>query len=266
LNDGNFAFARAEAPGTSPFSIDRSFAKTNAEKHAFGACKVQHRNVGTIGSIKLIYNVASLKVYHNDALCFENAHVSLPSQYYFGVSSQSDEIPDSHELFGVHVSSVPTEHQPQAQAYHSPPVAEAHPQQGSGSQDALAMQQALKALSSDVAIVKSQLTQMDQIKETLSRLQEAVHRTDATVSSIQSTPKNQAQIGHLEASLKDLSSQVSRVNDRFVSLEKHVQQQLEQSRSKQSGGVYVLIAAQIILLGLYTIYRKRRDAAKSKFL
>ncbi|ORY85120.1 concanavalin A-like lectin/glucanase domain-containing protein [Protomyces lactucae-debilis] len=249
LNDGTFAFARAEAP----------------EKHAFGACKIAHRNVGTISSIKLVYNVATFKVYHNDALCFENTHLSLPEHYYFGVSSQSGEMPDSHELFSFNVGAVPTEHA----AANIKPAQSA--QQGTSQSetnhiDQSGVQTALDGLRQELAQLKTQMAQVEQLRQSLSSMQSTLQRTESTVSSIQASAVGNSGTAHLETTLKDLAAQVARMNDRFALLEKDVQKQLELHQSKQSSGVYVLIAAQVAMFVLYAIYRKRREEAKSKFL
>lgn len=82
LNDGNLAYAQAEKPGST----------------AFGMCSFNYRNLAVPTRISVQYFANVFRVERDGDLCFENHNVYLPPRMNFGITAQTEESPDAHEI------------------------------------------------------------------------------------------------------------------------------------------------------------------------
>jgi hypothetical protein len=94
LNDGHWSF----------------FSREETSSRHSGSCFHNYRNTEHHVHIRVIYEKNSLEVWidsqkkgFNFEKCFQIDHANLPTDYYFGVSSQTSELPDNHELISVDV-------------------------------------------------------------------------------------------------------------------------------------------------------------------
>lgn len=264
LNDRSTQYGKLESAGGNPFSLNRDFAKTDAEKNAFGSCSFKYRNVGTISSIKVSYNPTSLKVTHNDQLCFENFDVALPTGHYFGVSSQSAELPDSHELFQMQVT---------AQS-HISGMKQAVPERGSvkSSANAIhdspaaldsAMQKIITKLISDSDKMTNRIEELTQMKATIDRIESQLQQISLGSGGQQQQQQQQngqpgVQLsGALKSMYEDLLRQIKGMEDKFLQMERHIEKQTEHVVASLPPvakplwtAVYFLIFVQLVICGV----------------
>lgn len=92
FNDGGWSYASTDNP---------------ISKEAAG-CYENYRNTEKPVHIRLIYNHNTLELWldthghgKNYRQCFAIDRVNLPSDYYFGVSSSTGDLPDDHDLLSV---------------------------------------------------------------------------------------------------------------------------------------------------------------------
>ena len=79
-------------------------AHSSLESLAFGHCDYAYRNLGRPSRLR-VTNHDGLTVSIDDKQCFRTDRVSLPSNYYFGVTAATGENPDSFEVNKFVVSS-----------------------------------------------------------------------------------------------------------------------------------------------------------------
>ena len=76
----------------------------NVESLAFGHCDYQYRNRGDPSHLTIKSSSAGLEVTIDDQPCFSTNTVTLPSDYFFGMTGSSNDPPDSFEVYGFHLS------------------------------------------------------------------------------------------------------------------------------------------------------------------
>lgn len=261
LNDRTTSYAKLESAGASPFSLDRLFTKTDAEKHSFGKCSFAYRNLGTISSIQISYNPSSLKVTHDGELCFENHNVALPTGHYFGVSSASSELPDSHELFAAVIASgshVPTT-QRQEGSRERVPLKSPDTQKNSDTPAALdsAMQRVVSKLISDSDKMASRIEEIAQLKTIVEKMAISLSNLETSVGAMHNgapvaDPTFSPKIMH-----ERLAQEIRGMEAKFLQMEKHIERQtdhivasLPPVAGPLKNAVYVIIFVQIILCGV----------------
>ena len=217
---------------------------------------------------------------HDDEICFENFDVVLPLGNYFGVSAQSTEQADSHELFGWTLT--PTSHakgvkpsanaatQQQEKARERPQVPTSAPIPAGGEDT---MQKIMQKLLNDNERLTARVEELSAMKTTVERIESILSRLDGSVSALQhgvpaSDPNFSPKLVY-----EDLSKQIRAMEDKFVQMEKHIEKQTSHivaalpppANGPIKIAVYVLVLVQVILGTAYIMYRKRTEE-KSKFL
>lgn len=278
LNDRSTEFAKLDSAGGNAFSLDRDFAKTAAETNAFGSCSIKYRNLGTPSSIKMSYNDGSLKVVHDDTLCFENYDLQLPSNYYFGASGQSGEFADSHELFGYTVTAGSHEKTVKPAPAASPGVVRKPlvtsselPKNPDGS--SVSIQQIMQKLTFDSDRMAAQIADMAKMKLALERIEAIMARLDGSITAMQHGVPSSDPNFSPKVVYEDLSKQIYAMEDKFVQMEKHIEKQTSHivaslpppANGPVKNAVYVLVLVQVILGAAYIVYRRRTEE-KTKFL
>ncbi|PBP22956.1 legume-like lectin family protein [Diplocarpon rosae] len=80
--------------GTTDYSSHHS-----VDSIAFGHCQYSYRNLGRPSRITMQQSSSGFKVTVDEALCFESSKVKLPSGNEFGITAASAEVADSFEIF-----------------------------------------------------------------------------------------------------------------------------------------------------------------------
>lgn len=71
----------------------------NVDSLAFGHCDYVYRNLGRPSKLSVKSTTAGLEVLIDDRLCFRSDIITLPVDYYFGITAASTDPPDSFEVF-----------------------------------------------------------------------------------------------------------------------------------------------------------------------
>jgi lectin, mannose-binding 1 len=71
----------------------------NVDALAFGHCDYTYRNLGRPSKLSLKFTTGGLEVLIDDELCFQSDKITLPVDYYFGITAASADPPDSFEVF-----------------------------------------------------------------------------------------------------------------------------------------------------------------------
>lgn len=79
-------------------------ATSSLESLAFGHCDFAYRNLGRTSKVRIV-NQNGLGVYVDDRECFRSDRVTLPPNYFFGVTAATSDNPDSFEVGKFVVSS-----------------------------------------------------------------------------------------------------------------------------------------------------------------
>jgi mannose-binding lectin 1 len=71
----------------------------NVDSLAFGHCDYAYRNLGRPSELSVKSTTGGLEVLIDDTLCFRSDKITLPVDYYFGITAASTNPPDSFEVF-----------------------------------------------------------------------------------------------------------------------------------------------------------------------
>lgn len=257
LNDRTTSYTKLESAGANPFSLNRLFAKSDADKNSFGKCTFAYRNLGTISSLKLSYNPSSLKVTHDGQLCFENQHITLPKGYFFGISAASSELPDSHELFGATITSDThaTTQERQDTPRQRVPL-KAQEVQAPAALDT-AMQKVISKLIADSDKMSSRIEEIVQLKSIVEKMASSLASLETSVKAMHdgasiTDPKFSSKAMH-----DQLAQEIRGMESKFLQMEKHIEKQtdhivasLPPVAGPLKNAVYVIIFVQVILCGV----------------
>ena len=269
----------------------------HVESLSFGHCDYSYRNLGRPSKVQMKQDNSGFEVSVDGNSCFRSDKVLLPSNNYFGITAASSDTPDSFEIYKFALSTTPSvsreeprrawyreQQQPQDsntdnQATPPSPVAQPFdPQQQQQQQQPLLS-------ASQLADLQSRLTSTTQSLDTLSTT--LLSRLDI-LSSLISSSATADQVRALEARLSQLEAQLGglqkeigdhggRVNDIHVKLgEKHdallegLQERVVDAirRRGPRAGVLVLmvVVVQIGLVGMWYVWRKRKEGGTKKYI
>lgn len=258
LNDRTTSYAKLESAGASPFALNRLFAKTDAEKNSFGKCSFAYRNLGTISSIKVSYNPSSLKVTHDDQLCFENEHIALPPGHFFGVSASSSELPDSHELFGAAITS--TSHLAAPAQQDKQQERERIPLKTTKEAPAAldtAMQKVITKLIADSDKMSSRIEDIVQLRSVVEKMAVSLSGLENTMRAMHEGAPVTDPTFSSKAMHEQLTREIRGMEAKFIQMEKHIEKQtdhivasLPPVAGPLKNAVYAIIFVQVVLCGV----------------
>ncbi|KAG4305792.1 hypothetical protein PORY_000702 [Pneumocystis oryctolagi] len=90
LNDGSMEYSRFKSPS----------------HQAFGACSIIYQNINETFTFKLLYSKGTIQIEQNNSICFKTTQINLPSDYYFGISTQSVDYVESFEIYGFKMNEI----------------------------------------------------------------------------------------------------------------------------------------------------------------
>ncbi|TKA30483.1 hypothetical protein B0A50_02711 [Salinomyces thailandicus] len=290
-------------------------AQSALESLAFGHCDYSYRNLGRTSKVKIV-NQNGLGVYVDDRECFKTDHISLPSNYFFGLTAATSDNPDSFEVSKFVVSGAGGSQQqayqpPQQQAVGGDRPTPQKLDRFPGSPEALPDRSAdemtnqneqfadlhnrLQGMTHQVANVFAEF-------DTLSRKMEERHnQMMGALGSIQAGSgggQGGSAVGSIE---KDLLQELKRKIDGVEKVVQQVQRDVESkdyrqhmsdlqkavdnvkgsitdhlphtmgelisaSAPKMGMFVFIIVAVQVMLAGVYIIYKRRRNSMPKKYL
>ncbi|RMY97180.1 hypothetical protein D0864_04892 [Hortaea werneckii] len=285
-------------------------AQAALESLAFGHCDYSYRNLGRTSKIRIV-NQNGLGVYVDDRECFRTDRVSLPFNYFFGITAATSDNPDSFEISKFAVSGGGTNQQQQQQQQpiggggdnNQPPLQKLD--RFPGSPEALPDRSAdeirnqneqfadlhnrLQGMTHQVANVFAEFDQltkrlddkhqqvMDSVrslqpasggpsnfeKDLLQDLKRKVDGIEKVVQQVQRDVESRDYRQHMN----DLQMAVDNVKGSITDhLPDTLGELISASAPKMGMFVAIIVAVQIMLAGVYIIYKRRRNSMPKKYL
>ncbi|KAJ4144424.1 hypothetical protein LMH87_003308 [Akanthomyces muscarius] len=276
--------------------------QTNIDALAFGHCQVSYRNLGRPSQIKLHHAGGHFKVEIDGHKCFESDKIALPQGYTFGITAATPENPDSFEIFKLTVMSetVDPRHTQQTNNNNNNNQNNQNNQQaapGGFDNPEDAFKQSIPDKSADTFQTSAQ-----QFADLHNRLQSTYHQLAAVyrsvtahhavdeqrhkevqemVQNIRADLKRLDKVDSLERTVEDLKRDVASLRDtldRRISshetsfrgaLTDHHRQLSERMADSIPGHgklIFILIGTQVVLAGVYIVYKRRKMAGPKKYL
>ena len=276
------------------------FRSHDVDQLAFGKCDYAYRNRGYLSKLKLHQTNGLLEVVVDGETCFKTDKVKLPSDYYLGVSASSAENPDSFEVHKLIVStgsassSRPVQNQPHhessqqqhAQAQQNQPKKASSQQIPPWIQDVLAsnvktndarfedLHNRLQDIAHHLSALYSDMTAVN------ARTEELHNALMTRLSSIDDRVNHNARLAEqagIESKqiLRDIESKdyrelINVVHRRLEDNHKDIPNVVKQVVSQHGLGwmslLAIAFAVQVMVVGAYLVYKKRRGGAPKKYL
>ncbi|KAI4116070.1 MAG: hypothetical protein LQ345_003441 [Seirophora villosa] len=250
---------------------------------AFGHCDFAYRNLGRPSKLQVKQFADSFEVVVDGRRCFWSDKIKMPSGYYFGVSAASADTPDSFEIYKFVTTTAPgvTRELPRREPPPQQPPPAADPggqttdqgtqQASSNAQFAVQftdLQNRLSTLSQSLDNVFREVQSLSAKSD--ARHQDLTHR----VSHNEQLNTMDQKVQSIENTLRDYSGQFSSIHgvlkDSHSTLNEGLTQQMTHIISTKSPKigtfVVVIIVFQLLLAGIYVMYKRRRASGPKKYL
>jgi mannose-binding lectin 1 len=281
-------------------TTDYSARSSGVDELAFGHCQYAYRNLGRPSQIKLRQNAQGFKVEVDGRLCFQTDKFSIPTGYKFGMTAATPDNPDSFEVFKMVVMSENT--QPDADdgstagirmnSDRVPPTT-GYSSSSSSSDEDMADQDADLFTTS-----KAQFADLH------NRLQGINRQITTVLRQVgKSGPQDEARHAETSKMIHDLTDEVRRLAGieadlgmRVSSMEKEVkalkgaihsrvaqsehvlkgylvdqhatlsETVLDHARGKHLRLIFIIVGSQVLLVGLFVLYKRKKNSLPKKFL
>ncbi|KAI9780037.1 MAG: hypothetical protein M1839_007019 [Geoglossum umbratile] len=250
----------------------------NIDSLTFGHCNFHYRNLGRTIELKLIQTYSFFKVEIDGWECFSSNTIKLPHNYYFGLVASSASNPDSFEAFKFSVNSDThiDSHDHQQQHGHADSHQSPRSQEGSAEQfDRLNNRlDELTRLISKLDDRASKLSEnsdkhYEELIKSHARIDRLAHLNmkletiERTVYAIKADVEGREFKEHL-TSLRQT------VEDTHSSLMRHLPQTLghivTSAAPRMSVIIFLFLITQVILFGIYVLYKRRLKMQPKKYL
>ncbi|KAH9210739.1 concanavalin A-like lectin/glucanase domain-containing protein [Leptodontidium sp. 2 PMI_412] len=277
--------------GTTDFANHRSI-----DSLAFGHCEYAFRNLGRPSRVAVQQSSTGFKVSVDGHLCFESNKVKLPLGNNFGITAASGENPDSFEVFKFvtttesHTPDIQDPAQQGSQqilgsdmhgraedkpkgdipAYSDPPDEAASKYTSSNEQFAdlhNRLQSMMKQISASTRDATHFSTQMQKTTELLA---ERLARIEASLGELHSLRER---IDAIQADVRQTKSDLHNQLDRHVA---NIQGEVRNTHNNLTGKleegsgigkfIVVVVGSQVVLVGAYLLYKRRRTGNHMKYL
>ncbi|KAG9205067.1 hypothetical protein G6514_009526 [Epicoccum nigrum] len=277
----------------------------DVDQLAFGKCDYAYRNRGYLSKLKLHQTSNLLEVIVDGETCFKTDKVKLPSDYYLGVSASSAENPDSFEVHKLivstgtsHTREEPKRSQPVQNQPHHESSQQQHAQQQN--QPKKASSQQIPPWIQDV-LASNVKTNDARFEDLHNRLQDIAHHVSALysditamnarteelhnalmmrLSSIDDRVNHNARLAEqagIESKqiLRDIESKDyrelinivhRRLEDNHKDIPNVVKAVVSQHGLSWMSLLAIAFAVQVMVVGAYLVYKKRRGGAPKKYL
>jgi lectin, mannose-binding 1 len=272
----------------------------NVDALAFGHCDYAYRNLGRPSKLTLKSSPsAGLQVLIDNGPCFNSNKISLPPDYYFGITAASSEPPDSIEVFRLSTYSSSSTSPPSTQNQDQPPPPP--PQSQQQSPFTQNDNPTSDPKDTDPTTYSTSASQFADLHNRLQLLSHAVHNlfreisahtaaeetryneilrqlpTASTMTNLDHRIQNiEMMISALKTEVEsgDHKSQFDRIHDRLEKTSKGISEHLPEAlgmvvsnRSPRFGFlITVVVLVQVGLAVAYVIYKRRRAQAPKKYL
>ncbi|KAL9639651.1 MAG: hypothetical protein Q9164_000807 [Protoblastenia rupestris] len=259
MNDGNTNFK-------THYSVDSL---------AFGHCDYAYRNLGRISKLKIRQEHDVFEVIIDDRLCFSSDKIRLPADYSFGVTAASAETPDSFEVykFLLYTSRSVTREEPRRDQ--PPSFQQQSDTRASSYQSSQAQFEDLHDRLQTIAhaIEKLDIEISNHIGESDHRHRE-ISRGLMTRETINHITGQSDKLDRIERIVNSFQGQISNlqgaVKDSHLSmtegLPKHMSDIITTNGPRMGLLIFVFVVVQVMLVGVYTVYKRRIKQGPKKYL
>jgi lectin, mannose-binding 1 len=270
---------------------------------AFGHCDYVYRNLGRPSSLKIKSTQSGgLEVTVDDKPCFSSQKITLPSNYGFGMTAASADPPDTFEIFGFTLSSLPAGVTPPSNnqnfvGYSAPPTPNQNPQGMLQADDTPASQYTttetqfadlhnrLNLLSKSITNLFSEVSRLSSSLE--ARHNELVNRIPANNAAPNTNSQSNTALDNRLANLEriltsmekelksgDHSGQFAKISEQIqqthVGVTEHVPARMREyviAHTPRIGFIlYSFMAFQTLCVGGFVWYKWRKNTMPKKYL
>ena len=270
VNDGSMAFAAGQSIGSCPFD---------------------YRNTEHSQSLKVSYRGELLRVDINGQLCFETT-LTLPANYYFGLSAQSGETKDAVQISKLVCSRAgPAEERKedeqeklqeepklefqttQVDTLKFEDIKEYLEQQRLLSHKHKEVEQKLLEIVAHLKPFTDFKYAIERLEQRFSQLIEGLQSLESRIgSSNHQQQQQQPNNAHLERLTQEMMNVQSKIDKVERSLDEHTSSLLGQLpdrlalAGKSYTGVIITVSVQLLLAASFIYYKRRRSNMPKKFL
>ncbi|KAF7512493.1 hypothetical protein GJ744_001428 [Endocarpon pusillum] len=277
----------------------------NVDALAFGHCDYAYRNLGRPSKLTLKSSAsAGLQVLVDDRPCFSSDKISLPSDYYFGITAASSDPPDSFEVFKMSTYSSSSNSPPPSQNQHQHQQERSQPQSNNNNKinnNDAADVPITEPKDDDPTTYTTSAAQFADLHNRLQLLSHAVHNLFREISA--HTTAEEARYNQIlkqlpsantmtnldhrvqnielmisalkhEIESGDHKGQFERLHDKLNVAHERITEHLPQTLARVVSSsaprvgllVGVVVVVQVGLAAAYVIYKRRRNQAPKKYL
>ncbi|EMR11773.1 hypothetical protein PNEG_00200 [Pneumocystis murina B123] len=255
LNDGSMEYSKFKNPLI----------------QAFGACSIIYQNPNETLTFKLSYSRGIIQIELNDTICFKTTQINLPSDYYFGISTQSENGTESLEIYSFEVDEMKNNYVDSNEyIYTDIHKEDKNIKNDSNSNSAKILNDLPTLLNQLLNITNEQLI----IKNTVKNINESLNSLSKAISNSESKLyRNEEEIinifsDKMSRSISYLLEYKQR-NETFLMLNllsESIAEKITSINSNIKFFIIINIIIQIILLLTYIIYKRRTDEYPRKIL
>ncbi|KAG8531573.1 uncharacterized protein KY384_003203 [Bacidia gigantensis] len=240
---------------------------------AFGHCDFSFRNLGRPSRLKIRQEPSNFEVVIDDKLCFSSDKIRMPSGYSFGLTAASAETPDSFEAYKFQLSSLSQSSQRQDPRQDSQsnaqqgsvPISQSYESQfGDLTNRLQSLAQAVQKLEDEIGIlhrdsdahyrdIERALLNRDTLNSIISQ-NDRIERIDKTLTSFQS------QVSNLHGLMKDSHDSLTE------GIPKHLSNIISTNAPRMGMLIFIFVVIQVLLYGVYTLYKRRSKQGPKKYL
>ncbi|KTW29230.1 hypothetical protein T552_01186 [Pneumocystis carinii B80] len=255
LNDGSMEYSKFKDPWI----------------QAFGACSIIYENFNETLTFKLLYSRGIIQIELNDSICFKTTQINLPSDYYFGISTQSENGTESVEIYSFEVDEMKYDYEDSNDYIYTQIDKEDKNMNNDFNTNSTKILNDLPVLLNQLLnIANEQLL----IKNTIENISKSLNSLSRTISNSESKVyRNEEEI------IKILSDRMSKSisylleykqkNETILmlnSLSESIAKNMTSINSNIKFFIIMNIIIQIIILSAYIIYKRRADEYPRKIL
>jgi mannose-binding lectin 1 len=259
---------------------------------AFGHCAYAYRNLGRLSQIRISQDHHNFKVEIDGHTCFESDKVQLPSSYGWGITGVSAETADSFEINSLKITThtadfVAHNKAPDSHAASDPPVQEIRKSSFLGSAaplNDLPEVDASKIKSEEqFADLHNRLQSLNQhinanhqdviagaraSSDKIDRIEQLLHNTPRPVDYSDTIERLREKLEALEIRMQHVQNAVGdtwHIEDLKRTVEGH-----HYTLLKKAPGlgmvIFIVLGGQVLLVGTYVAYKRRRANGPKKYL
>ncbi|KAL9104985.1 MAG: hypothetical protein Q9163_000157 [Psora crenata] len=242
---------------------------------AFGHCDYAYRNLGRPSKLQIRQEAEIFEVLIDDKLCFSSDKIRLPAGYYFGLTAASAETPDSFEVYKFLLYTSPSITREEPQKNQPPSSQQPQDVHASSSQSSESQFENLQNRLQTITHAIDRLdVQLSKLVGDLDRRHREVSRGLMTKETIDHIAAHTDKLDRIERTVNSFQGQITNlqgaVKDSHRSmtegLPKHMSHIITTKGPRMSLLIFIFVIIQVMLFGVYAVYKRRSKQGPKKYL